>query len=100
MTEDNLNAMTQAAQQAGARVLLVGMQVPPNYGADYGQRFAALFAKVARSNKTALVPFFLKGVADGRDPTRLFQPDRIHPREDAHPILLANVWPELKKLLS
>ena len=97
--EANLNAMTQAAQQAGAKVLLVGMQVPPNYGAQYGQRFEALFAQVARAHKAALVPFLLKGVADGPDPTRLFQADRIHPTAAAHPIILGNVWPTLQKLL-
>ena len=99
MTEANLNAMTQAAQQAGAKVLLVGMQVPPNYGAQYGQRFEALFAQVAQAHKAALVPFLLKGVADGPDPTKLFQPDRIHPVATAHPIILGNVWPTLKTLL-
>jgi acyl-CoA thioesterase-1 len=99
MTEGNLSAMTQAAQQAGAKVLLVGMQVPPNYGTDYGQRFAALFEKVAKQHKAAVVPFLLKGVADGPEPTRLFQADRIHPLEEAQPRMLDNVWPELKKLL-
>lgn len=99
MTEDNLTAMTRAAQAAGARVLLVGMQVPPNYGTDYARQFAGVFARVATANKAAVVPFFLKGVADGADPLRLFQPDRIHPREEAHPIMLDNVWPELRKLL-
>ncbi len=100
MTEDNLTAMTQAAQKAGAHVLLVGMQVPPNYGTDYAQRFGDLFGKVARANKAAVVPFFLKGVADGPDPLKLFQRDRIHPLEEAHPIMLDNVWPELRKLLT
>jgi acyl-CoA thioesterase-1 len=99
MTEANLAQMTQAAQQAGARVLLVGMQVPPNYGADYGRRFAGLFATVARERKAALVPFLLKGVADGDDATAQFQADRIHPKASAHPQILANVWPELRKLL-
>jgi acyl-CoA thioesterase-1 len=99
MTQDNLAQMTKAAQQAGARVLLVGMQVPPNYGADYSRRFAGLFATVARETKAGLVPFLLKGVADGDEPTRLFQADRIHPTAEAHPKMLANVWPELKKLL-
>ena len=99
MTQDNLAQMTRAAQQAGARVLLVGMQVPPNYGADYSRRFAGLFATVARETKAGLVPFLLKGVADGDEPTRLFQADRIHPTAEAHPKMLANVWPELKKLL-
>jgi acyl-CoA thioesterase-1 len=98
-TEDNLAAMAAESQKAGARVLLVGMQVPPNYGTDYGRRFAALFGTVAQAQKTALVPFLLQGVADGPDPTRLFQPDRIHPRAEAHPRMLDNVWPELRKLL-
>ncbi|MDD2545832.1 MAG: arylesterase [Burkholderiaceae bacterium] len=98
-TEENLRWMVRAAQEAGAQVLLVGMQVPPNYGADYARQFAGVFDTVARAQKTALVPFFLKGVADGPDPTRLFQADRIHPRAEAHPQMLANVWPELKKLL-
>lgn len=99
MTEANLAQMTQAAQQAGARVLLVGMQVPPNYGADYSRRFAGLFATVARERKAVLVPFLLKGVADGDDGTAQFQADRIHPKASAHPRILANVWPELRKLL-
>lgn len=97
--EDNLTAMTEAAQKAGAKVLLVGMQVPPNYGTDYARRFASLFTQVAEARKAAVVPFFLKDVADGPDPTRMFQADRIHPRAEAHPQMLANVWPELKKLL-
>ena len=98
-TQDNLSFMAQSAQKAGAKVLLVGMQVPPNYGTDYAKRFAAMFETVAKTHKTAVVPFFLKGVADGADPTRLFQADRIHPKAEAHPQMLANVWPELKKLL-
>lgn len=98
-TEDNLAWMTQAAQKAGARVLLVGMQVPPNYGPDYSRRFAALFGNVARAHKAALVPFLLKGVGDVPDAARWFQADRIHPNEAAQPRMLDNVWPELKKLL-
>ena len=99
MTEDNLRTMVRASQQAGARVLLLGMQMPPNYGAKYGREFAELYARVARETKSALVPFFLKGVADLADPTRLFQADRIHPNEEAQGRMLDNVWPELKKLL-
>ncbi len=99
MTEANLTAMTQAAQKAGARVLLTGMHMPPNYGADYGKRFHALYAKVAKAEGAALVPFFLQGVADRPDALKLFQPDRIHPTAEAHPIILGNVWPELRKLL-
>lgn len=98
MTEGNLRAMTQAAQKAGARVLLVGMQVPPNYGSDYAAKFSGLFAKVAKDSKAALVPFLLKGVADTSDATGMFQADRIHPTEQAHALMLANVWPELRKL--
>ena len=98
-TEDNLRWMAEAAQKAGAKVLLVGMQVPPNYGSDYTRRFEAVFGKVAQERKTALVPFLLKGVADGPNATALFQPDRIHPRAEAHPAMLDNVWPELRKLL-
>jgi acyl-CoA thioesterase I len=100
MTQDNLSEMTKAAQKAGARVLLVGMQVPPNYGTDYADRFAGMFAAVAKAHKAALVPFMLKGVADVADPTRLFQADRIHPRAEAHPAILDNIWPELRKLLA
>jgi acyl-CoA thioesterase-1 len=98
-TEDNLSAMTEAAQAAGAKVLLVGMQVPPNYGGDYARRFSGLFERVAARHKAAVVPFFLRGVADGPEPTALFQADRIHPREEAQARMLDNVWPELRKLL-
>jgi len=100
MTEANLAHMTQAAQAAGARVLLLGMQVPPNYGTDYANRFSAVFPAVARARQAALVPFLLRGVADGPDATRLFQADRIHPREEAQPAMLDNVWPELRRLLA
>lgn len=99
MTEDNLNQMAAAAQAAGARVLLLGMQVPPNYGGDYAKRFAALFAQVAARQRTGLVPFFLKGVADGPRASELFQSDRIHPNEQAHPLMLETVWPELRKMI-
>jgi acyl-CoA thioesterase I len=99
MTEKNLTAMTQAAKKAGAKVLLLGMQVPPNYGGNYGATFTGLFTKVAKAEKVALVPFFLKGVADVEDVASQFQADRIHPNEQAQPKMLANVWPELKKLI-
>jgi acyl-CoA thioesterase I len=99
MTEANLLAMTQAAKKAGAKVLLLGMQVPPNYGGAYGATFSGLFTKVAKAEKVALLPFFLKGIADVEDATVNFQADRIHPNEQAQTRMLANVWPELKKLL-
>ena len=99
MTKDNLAALTTASQKSGAKVLLLGMQLPPNYGADYGEKFAATYAAVAKSQKAELVPFFLKGVADNADALKLFQPDRIHPKAEAHPIMLRNVWPALIKTL-
>ncbi len=99
MTENNLSAMTQAAKKSGARVLLVGMQVPPNYGSAYTAGFAGLFPKVAKAEKVALVPFFLKGIADVDDPVANFQADRIHPNEQSQARMLANVLPELKKLI-
>ncbi len=99
MTRDNLSAMVRAAKEAGARVLLVGMQLPPNYGRQYAGDFAALFAEVAKSEGTALAPFFLKGVADVPDADKLFQSDRIHPNAQAQARMLDNVWPALKPLL-
>ena len=99
MTEDNLSQMTQAAQKAGARVLLVGMQIPPNFGTDYANRFSGLFGKVARQHRAALVPFLLQGITEGPDPTRFFQADRIHPVAKAHPLIVDNVWPVLRPLL-
>ena len=98
-TQDNLSAMAQAAQKAGAKVLLLGMQVPPNYGRQYAEQFAQLFVSVAQKNKTALVPFLLKGVADRQDATAWFQADAIHPLAKAQPQLLDNVWPPLRPLL-
>ncbi len=100
MTRDNLQAMTRAAQDSGAKVVLLGMQVPPNYGKAYADQFAAAFASVAKANKAALVPFLLKGIADRPDALQLFQSDRIHPTEAAHPLILNNVWPIVKKLLA
>ena len=91
-TQANLQAMAGAARSAGAKVMVVGMQVPPNYGQRYGQDFAELFAKVARAEQAALVPFLLDGVADAPNAESLFQPDRIHPRAEAQPRMLANVW--------
>ncbi len=99
MTEANLVSMTRDARAAGARVVLVGMQVPPNYGRRYADDFAALFGRVAREEGAALVPFLLKGVADVAGADKLFQPDRIHPNAQAHPIILDNVWAVLKPLL-
>ncbi|MFT7721896.1 MAG: arylesterase [Roseateles sp.] len=98
-TRDNLLAMARAAQAAGARVLIVGMQVPPNYGAAYTRDFEALFAQAARQAQAGLVPFLLKGVADRPDAADWFQPDRIHPLARAHALMLDNVWAALRPLL-
>lgn len=98
-TRDNLRAMIQGAKAASAQVLLVGMQVPPNYGRRYTDDFAALFVQLAREEKTAVVPFLLKGIADGPGADGFFQADRIHPKEAAHPVMLNNVWPVLRKQL-
>lgn len=95
-TAANLDAMIVAAQKSGAKVLLIGMQLPPNYGAQYTSRFAALFNDASRRHKTALVPFFFEGFADRNE---LFQADRIHPTEAAQARLLDNVWPVLQRML-
>ena len=99
MTEENLVQMIQACQAIKAKVVLVGMQVPPNYGASYAEDFTRMFARISKQQQTALVPFLLAGIADDKDPTALFQADRIHPKAQAHPRILANVWSVLKKLL-
>ncbi len=98
-TEQNFSHMTELATRAGAKVLLLGMQVPPNMGPAYAREFTAVYQHVAKSNKAALVPFFLKGIADVPNAREQFQSDGIHPLATAHPTMLANVWPELKKLL-
>jgi len=93
----NLKAMAEAARGSGARVLLVGIRVPPNYGRDYTERFFASFAEVARQTRSALAPFLLDGLAED---LAMFQADRIHPNEKAQPRMLDNVWPHLVPLLS
>ncbi len=100
MTQDNLAAMARASKAAGARVLIAGMQMPPNYGRKYAEDFASMFAVVAKSEGAALVPFLLKGVADIADSeAKMFQADRIHPNQAAQSIMLANVWPVLLPLV-
>jgi acyl-CoA thioesterase-1 len=99
MSEANLAAMVSEATRAQAKVLLVGVQVPPNYGTDYAQRFAGMFDKVAKERKAPLVPSILKGLADDADPAKWFQADRIHPLGSAQPIMLDTIWPSLQKLL-
>jgi acyl-CoA thioesterase-1 len=94
--EANLRDMIVASQKAKAKVLLVGMQIPPNYGRDYTQKFSSLYTTLAKETKVNLVPFLLEGIASKPE---LFQADRLHPIADAQPIILNNVWPYLKSLL-
>lgn len=95
-SEANFKSMIEMATAKHAKVLLVGMRIPPNYGPDYSERFFSLYAKLAKSMKLALVPFLLEGVAEKNE---LFQADRIHPVAEAHPQILNNVWPHLLPLL-
>ena len=95
-THDNLAAMVAAVQKANAKPLIVGMKIPPNYGAAYVREFDALYASVARDAKVPLVPFFFEGFGEHSD---LFQADRIHPTAAAQPLLLDNIWPVLLPLL-
>jgi len=92
----NLAKIVSRSQEAKARVLLVGMRVPPNYGASYARQFAQVYADLAREYRTALVPFLLEGMADRRE---LFQADNLHPTAAAQPLLLENVWKALAPLL-
>jgi acyl-CoA thioesterase-1 len=94
--EANLKKMIAEAQAAHAKVLLVGTQLPANYGPDYTQRFSAMFAKIAKDMHTALVPFLFAGL---EDKPGVFQPDRLHPTAQMQGILLDNVWQALKPLL-
>lgn len=88
-SEKNLRKMIQLSKSSGAKVLLFGMQIPPNYGQEYTKKFKDLFTKLASQENVQLLPFFLNGVAsDGA----LFQADRMHPNEKARPILFNNVW--------
>ncbi|ERH50470.1 esterase [Ectopseudomonas chengduensis] len=94
--QQNLASMVEKSQQAGAKVLILGMRLPPNYGARYTTAFAEVFSKVAEESGSALVPFVLEGI--GGVPS-MMQPDGIHPTAEAQPVLLDNVWPTLKPLL-
>ncbi|MDE3233333.1 MAG: arylesterase [Pseudomonadota bacterium] len=99
LTQSNLLTMIKASQATGAKVLVIAMQVPPNYGANYLKQMSAAYEKVSKSTGAALNQQFLKGVADDPDPLKWFQADRIHPNEKAQPLMMKNVWPQLKKML-
>jgi acyl-CoA thioesterase-1 len=95
-TQSNLREMIKSADRIGARVLLLGMRVPPNYGPDYSKRFAAMYQGLARERNVKLVPFLFAGLEDTE---RFFQQDRIHPNQRAQTVMLDNVWPSLRSLL-
>ena len=92
----NITRMIGQSQQAGAEVLLVGMQIPPNYGERYTRAFASIFPELAKRHDTRLVPFFLANIYDQEG---LMQDDDIHPTAEAQGQLLENVWPILKPML-
>jgi len=88
-TEKNLSKMIQLSKKSGAKVLLFGIQIPPNYGQDYTKKFKDLYPKLAAQEGIELVPFFMAGVVSNPS---LFQADNIHPNEKAQIILYKNVW--------
>lgn len=92
----NLNTLVQKSLQSDAKVLLLGIQIPPNYGEKYTQAFFNNYQKIADSNDIALVPFFLENVGGNEE---LMQKDGIHPNAKAQPILLDNVWSEVQQVL-
>jgi len=94
--DGNLRAMVSMAQQQKAKVMLVGMRMPPNYGRAYTESFFNMFKKISTDTKSPLVPFMLEGVADK---PALFQQDRLHPLASAHPIILNNIWPTFKSIV-
>ena len=94
--EGNLRAMVDMAQKKKAKVMLVGMRMPPNYGRAYTESFFNMFKKISTETRSPLVPFMLEGVADK---PALFQQDRLHPTAAAHPIILNNIWPTFSALV-
>jgi acyl-CoA thioesterase-1 len=91
----NLAAIVQASKREGARVVLVGMQLPPNYGVPYVNQFRAAFGEVAKNERVAFVPLLLEGL----DKREYFQADNLHPTAAAQPILLENVWKKLAAMV-
>lgn len=96
LLEKNLQTMIDASKNAEAKILLAGMQIPPNYGVRYSSQFKALYEKLAEKNELELIPFLLEGI--GGDET-LMQRDGIHPTAEAQSIIVKNVLPELEKML-
>jgi len=92
----HLSAIVSAAKRNGAKVIVLGMRLPPNYGAEYASGFQSVYIDVARQHGAVLVPFLLEGFADKR---QLFQHDGIHPKREAQSLILENIWPVLEPLL-
>ena len=93
---ENLSAMITSARQMGCKVLLIGMQLPPNYGPSYTEKFHTVYRELAQSHRVALVPYLLDGIGGS---AALMQADGIHPRGAAQERMLDNVWPQLRPLL-
>ncbi|MGA8261590.1 MAG: arylesterase [Arenicellales bacterium] len=93
----NLSRILQTVRASGARIVLAGMRMPPNYGPAYTDAFERIYPELAKKFNAALVPFFMQGVALRPD---LMQDDDIHPNARGQPLLLANVWPVLQPLLT
>jgi acyl-CoA thioesterase-1 len=99
MTQKNLISMAKEAKKTGAKVMIVAMQIPPNYGANYAQQIAQAYQSVSKETGAELNSSFLKGIADDADSLKWFQPDRIHPNEAAQSTMMKNIWPQLKRML-
>lgn len=95
-TRQNLEAMIRLARAARAEPVLVGLQLPPNYGIEYAREFRELYPRLAKAARAPLAPFLLEGIAEKPD---LFQADQLHPKAIAQPRILDNVWPALEPLL-
>ncbi|NOS96426.1 MAG: arylesterase [Methylotenera sp.] len=92
----NLSNIIRQSKQSGAKVLLIGMQIPPNYGPKYAEAFSQSYQRLSQEHKIPLVPFMLKNIAVQPD---LIQQDGLHPNALAQPMILENIWPQLKLLL-
>ncbi len=97
LLENNLQTMIDASKTSGAKVILAGMQIPPNYGPRYSTQFKALYATLAEKNQAGLIPFLLEGIGGKAE---LMQRDGIHPTAEAQPIIVENVLPTINKIIT
>jgi acyl-CoA thioesterase-1 len=108
LTQSNLEKMALLSRQAKAKVVLIGIQVPPNYGPQYNEELRSVFAKVAKEQRCTLVPFLFAGLErhlktadpNERELRNWFQDDQLHPLAKAHPYILEGLWPSLEKILT